>query len=69
MGAPKELTPAQVEQMHLLTRDRPESAKTVRVGKGGTANVRLPMRTNDIVLVTLERIDGGTSQARNQAAP
>lgn len=69
MGAPKDFTPAQVEQMHQLTKDSPESAKDVRVGKGGTANVSVPMRTNDIVLVTLERINGAAGRAQNRAAP
>lgn len=69
MGAPKELTPAQIQEMHRLTRDRPEVAKTVRVGKGGTANVALCMRSNDIVLVTLERVSAVAKQPRSRATP
>jgi xylan 1,4-beta-xylosidase len=54
MGAPKELTPAQVEQLHALTKDAPESDRTVTVGKNGSLDVAVPMRANDVVLVTLE---------------
>jgi xylan 1,4-beta-xylosidase len=54
MGAPKELTPAQVEQLHALTKDAPESDRTVTVGKNGALDVAVPMRANDVVLVTLE---------------
>jgi xylan 1,4-beta-xylosidase len=69
MGAPKELTPAQIKEMHQLTRDHPEVAKTVWVGKGGLANVSLRMRSNDIVLVTLERVSAAMRQARSRATP
>ncbi len=56
MGKPKDLTSAQLEQLNNLTRDLPESARVVGVGQDGSCELSLPMRSNDTVLVTLERI-------------
>jgi xylan 1,4-beta-xylosidase len=53
MGAPKDLDPVQLAKLNALTADRPEDDKTVRSGKDGSLEVNLPMRSNDIVLVTL----------------
>jgi xylan 1,4-beta-xylosidase len=55
MGSPNGLTPAQLEQLTKLTRDLPEGSRIVEVDKSGSCNVSVPMSTNDIVLVTLER--------------
>lgn len=55
MGAPKALSADQVAQLNALTTDKPEIARQVRVGSDGVARLDLPMRANDIVLVTLER--------------
>jgi xylan 1,4-beta-xylosidase len=41
--------------MNALTRDAPETNHIVRVQPSGALSLSLPMRTNDIVLVTLER--------------
>jgi xylan 1,4-beta-xylosidase len=54
MGAPRTLSAEQVAQLNALTADRPEIARQVRVGADGVARLDLPMRANDIVLVTLE---------------
>ncbi len=56
MGAPKELNPAQLEQLFNLTRDTPESERIVKVGKSGSCRLSSPMRSNDVVLLKLERI-------------
>jgi xylan 1,4-beta-xylosidase len=56
MGAPKDLTPAQLDQLRKLTRDLPQTDRVVRVGKSGSCKLSLPMRSNDVVLVTLDRI-------------
>ncbi len=56
MAAPKNLTPEQLDKLTKLTRDLPETDRLVRVGEDGSLNVSLPMRSNDVVLVTLERI-------------
>ena len=54
MGAPKTLTPVQVEQLAALTRDAPESDRVITIGKDGGFDITVPMRSNDVVLVTLE---------------
>lgn len=56
MGAPKDLTPAQLKQLEELTRDLPETERIVHVGRSGAYDFVLPMRSNDVVLVRLERV-------------
>jgi xylan 1,4-beta-xylosidase len=58
MGSPKALSPAQLAELQRLTVDAPEIDRTVRVAKDGRYDVRLPMRTNDVVLVTVEPVGG-----------
>jgi xylan 1,4-beta-xylosidase len=54
MGAPKDLNAEQLKTLQDLTTDKPEAVKLVKVGKDGKLQWKLPMRSNDIVLVTLE---------------
>jgi len=54
MGSPKELSAQQLRELQELTADKPEVDRTVRVGPDGRLQWRLPMRSNDIVLATLE---------------
>jgi xylan 1,4-beta-xylosidase len=54
MGAPKDLSPGQLSQLQALTRDVPETDRVVRVGAKGSFGLDLPMRSNDVVLVTLK---------------
>ena len=56
MGSPKDLTPEQLQTLQQLTADKPEVDRTVRVGADGRIRWKLPMRSNDIVLVTLEPV-------------
>jgi xylan 1,4-beta-xylosidase len=56
MGSPKELTAAQLQDLQQLTADQPVVDRTVRVGADGRIPWTLPMRSNDIVLVTLEPV-------------
>ncbi|GAB3453971.1 cellulase family glycosylhydrolase [Massilia terrae] len=56
MGAPKALTLEQLARLQALTTDAPETARVLKVGAGGTASVRVPMHSNDIALVTLQRV-------------
>jgi xylan 1,4-beta-xylosidase len=58
MGAPKTLTPDQVGQLQALTRDLPETERMVTVGRNGAFDFTVPMRANDVVLVTLARAQG-----------
>ena len=54
MGSPKALSAEQLAKLQELTQDRPEADRVVKVGKDGKLQWKLPMRSNDIVLVTLE---------------
>jgi xylan 1,4-beta-xylosidase len=56
MGAPRTLSAQELQKLHSLTRDKPETERAVAVGANGTATVDVPMRTNDIALVTLQRL-------------
>ena len=55
MGSPKDLTPSQVAHLNDLTRDLPETDRLMRSGPDGTIEVTLPMNSNDVVQVKLER--------------
>lgn len=55
MGSPKNLSPAQLAQLDLLTRDLPEKDRVIRVGEHGSFELKVPMRSNDVILVTVER--------------
>jgi xylan 1,4-beta-xylosidase len=56
MGAPKDLTAAQLAHLNELTRDLPQKDQTVRSGKDGNVKFTIPMHSNDIVLVTLRPV-------------
>jgi xylan 1,4-beta-xylosidase len=56
MGAPRELTAPQLDQLNSLTRDLPEINRVIKVGKKGSYTFSLPMRSNDVVLLTLEKV-------------
>ncbi len=55
MGTPKDLTEPQIAQLDYLTRDLAERDETVQAGQDGTMEIQVPMRSNDVVLVTLRR--------------
>jgi xylan 1,4-beta-xylosidase len=54
MGSPKQLDAAQLAKLRSVTRDLPEAKRTVNVGKDGLFKFTVPMRSNDITLLTLE---------------
>ena len=54
MGMPKQLAADQLTQLQQATRDVPEQDRRVRVGAEGAVAVTVPMRSNDVVLLTLE---------------
>jgi xylan 1,4-beta-xylosidase len=56
MGAPASLNPQQLRELQSLTRDLPEVDRPVTVGPDGRFSVEIPMRTNDIALVTLQPV-------------
>ena len=54
MGSPTSLSPAQIAALQASTRDRPESSRMVTVGRDGRYRLSVPMRTNDVVLASIE---------------
>lgn len=46
----------QADQLNSLTRDFREIHRVTKVGKKGSFTFSLPMRSNDVVLLTLEKI-------------
>ena len=55
-GLPKDLSAAQIAQLQKLASDAPELQTTVQVGPDRTYHRTVPMRTNDVVLVELQRL-------------
>ena len=55
MGKPVSLSAAQVAKLQSLTRDLPERSALVRVPARGAYSLTVPMRVQDVVLVTMER--------------
>ena len=53
MGRPADLSPTQLQQLQSLTQDLPETERSIAVGDNGTAQITVPMRSNDVGLVTL----------------
>ena len=49
MGAPRDLKPAQLDELKKLTRDLPEAGRVVQVGEDGPLGLSPPMRSNDVV--------------------
>ncbi len=56
MGAPKNLSAAQLQQLQALTRDLPQQDRVVKIKGAGTFSFGVPMQRNDIVLITLEKL-------------
>lgn len=54
MGSPASLTPDQLAELQALTRDLPETERTVEIGADGRFSLPVAMSTNDVVLVLLE---------------
>jgi xylan 1,4-beta-xylosidase len=55
MGMPKDLSVAQLARLRELTRDLPETDKVLQSGPDGTAELTVPVYSNDVVLVKLKR--------------
>ena len=56
MGKPTTLSAAQRAKLQSLTRDLPERNALVQVPARGGYSLTLPMRTHDVLLVTMERM-------------
>jgi xylan 1,4-beta-xylosidase len=57
MGSPKSLDPQQLRKLQALTADRPEVERVLHVGADGALRWNLPMRSNDVALLTLVPVD------------
>jgi xylan 1,4-beta-xylosidase len=55
-GRPKDLTPKQIETLQQLSNDTPETQIVVHVGANGTFHRKIQIRTNDVVLVNVSRV-------------
>jgi xylan 1,4-beta-xylosidase len=55
MGSPKDLDATQVQRLHSLTSDVPEKTADIFVANSGVLRLDVPLRVNDVVLVTLRR--------------
>lgn len=64
MGAPASLSESQVDKLRELTRDLPETDRRIEVGPAGEYGLEVPMRSNDVVLVTLTPEPGGNVATR-----
>ena len=53
LGSPAGLTSAQVDELHALTRDEPE-LQVLQIDASGTAQLTLPLREYDVLLVDLQ---------------
>ena len=56
MGKPVTLSAAQIAKLQSLTRDLPERNGRVQVPARGGYSLTVPMRAEDVVLVTMERV-------------
>lgn len=59
MGAPKNLSPAQIAHLEYLASDLPVVDRIVRIGSDGIVETTIPMNSNDIVLLKLMHERGG----------
>ena len=56
MGSPRTLGADQLSTLQALTADEPEVDRTIHVGRDGRLRWKLPMRSNDIALFTLQPV-------------
>ncbi len=57
MGSPKDLSAAQLRDLQQRTADAPEREEVLVVGRGGTLSLDVGLRSHDVVLLSLERLD------------
>jgi len=65
-GLPTDLTAKQIAILQGLTRDTPATSITLHVGSSGEFRRRIPIRTNDIILVKLTRLTPARSRSPNR---
>ncbi len=57
MGSPKQLDAQQLARLQALTKDKPEIDKVLRVTASGSLTLDLKLRSHDVVLLSLQRLD------------
>jgi endoglucanase len=67
MGSPESLAPGQLKRLQQLTRDKPEVDRVVEVDASGSFAWTIPMRSNDVVLATLQRHPAPAAPATDPA--
>ena len=55
-GRPKDLTPAQIDALQNLSSDTAETDITLDIPADGTFHRKIPIRTNDVILLNLSRV-------------
>ena len=55
-GRPKDLKPTQIETLQKQSNDTPETDLTLDIAADGTFHRKIPIRTNDVILVNLSRV-------------
>ena len=58
LGSPRDLSPKQIAHLNALTEDRPEKQTVVASDQAGEIKVKVPMRSNDVVLIGLTPVEG-----------
>ncbi len=56
MGSPASLSATQLNELRALTKDVPETDRTITIEASGEYRVDVPMRSNDVVLVSLQSL-------------
>jgi xylan 1,4-beta-xylosidase len=64
MGSPAQLTRAQVGQLHAASDGKPTARALITVGPDKAFQREIPMRDNDVFLLSLEKIGRGMAQHR-----
>jgi xylan 1,4-beta-xylosidase len=57
IGAPSQLTRAQEEKLRVVSTGKPDFERDIKIGVDGNFNETLPLRENDVLLLTLARHD------------
>ncbi len=55
-GMPKDLTATQIAELQKLSADKPVMNAAVKVGANGIFHRKIALRTNDVILVSLDRV-------------
>jgi endoglucanase len=68
MGAPASLSDSDLKKLRDMTRDAPQTDRRISVASSGEYTVEIPMRSNDVVLVTLTAESSGAGVMRDMTS-